>query len=118
LVTLDKAGHATDFQYQDHFVSPTEFEWQSQNRTAQASTDGADIQKHAERGIVVHLFVRAEKKRVGGGAAPFTYCGDVRYVAWHGERPITSGGGCLSRFQNDYGRISQCRLRLEHDRHS
>ena len=63
----------------------TDFEWQSQNRTGQASADGQDIQKHAARGIAVHLFVRSQKKRAGGGAAPFVYCGDV----WRGEKPIT-----------------------------
>ena len=79
----------TDFQYKDHFISPTEFEWQSQNRTGQASADGQDIQKHAARGIAVHLFVRSQKKRAGGGAAPFVYCGDVEFVGWRGEKPIT-----------------------------
>lgn len=85
LATLDKAGHATDFQYKDHFISATEFEWQSQNRTGQASADGQDIQQHVARGIAVHLFVRSQKKRAGGGAAPFVYCENV----WRGEKPIT-----------------------------
>ena len=35
LVTLDKSGHGSEFQYKDHFISRSEFEWQSQNRTAQ-----------------------------------------------------------------------------------
>ena len=89
LTTLDKAGHAADFQYKDHFVSPTAFEWQSQNRTSQASADGQDIQKHAERDIPVHLFVRHQKKLPGGGSAPFVYCGDVEFAQWHGEKPIS-----------------------------
>ena len=89
LTTLDKAGHGSEFQYKDHFVSPTEFEWQSQNRTSQASADGQDIQKHAERGIAVHLFVRHQKKLPGGGSAPFVYCGDVEFQTWHGDKPIT-----------------------------
>ncbi len=77
LTTLDKSGHGSDFQYNDHFVSPTEFEWQSQNRTTQASADGQAIQHHVERGIRVHLFVRGQKKLAQGGAAPLVYCGDV-----------------------------------------
>jgi hypothetical protein len=89
LTTLDKAGHGSDFQYRDHFLNPTEFEWQSQNRTTQGSADGQDIRHHVERGIPVHLFVRAQKKRDGGGAAPFIYCGDVRFVSWQGDNPIT-----------------------------
>jgi predicted RNase H-like HicB family nuclease len=43
LTTLDKAGHGSEFQYKDHFVSPVEFGWQSQNRTSQASADGQDM---------------------------------------------------------------------------
>jgi hypothetical protein len=88
-VTLDKSGHAEDFQYHDRFLSRTEFEWQSQNRTTQAGADGQDIQGHATRDIAVHLFVRARKKRAQGGASPFIYCGDVRFLSWEGEKPIT-----------------------------
>jgi superfamily II DNA or RNA helicase/HKD family nuclease/diadenosine tetraphosphate (Ap4A) HIT family hydrolase len=89
LTTLDKSGHGSEFQYKDHFLSPTEFEWQSQNRTTQASADGQAIRHHAERGIAVHLFVRAQKKLATGGAAPFVYCGDVQCGDWRGEGPIT-----------------------------
>jgi hypothetical protein len=88
LATLNKSEHGTTFQYKDHFMSPEIFQWQSQNRTGQ-SGQGEDIQKHAERGIAVHLFVRAEKKSRRGGAAPFVYCGDVDFVDWDGEKPIT-----------------------------
>jgi superfamily II DNA or RNA helicase/HKD family nuclease/diadenosine tetraphosphate (Ap4A) HIT family hydrolase len=89
LATLDKSGHGSEFQYKDHFVSRTEFEWQSQNRTRQESSDGQDIRDHASRDIAVHLFVRDQKKRAGGGAARFIYCGDVTFKQWSGERPIT-----------------------------
>jgi Domain of unknown function (DUF3427) len=89
LTTLDKSGHGSEFQYKDHFISRNEFEWQSQNRTAQNSADGQDIRRHTERGFAVHLFVRGQKKVPRGGAAPFVYCGDVGFVDWHGDRPIT-----------------------------
>jgi len=89
LVTLDKSAHAADFKYKDHFISRNEFEWQSQNRTSQDSSDGRDIRQHAEQGFAVHLFVRKQKRVAGGGAAPFVYCGDVGFLNWHGERPIT-----------------------------
>jgi hypothetical protein len=87
LATLDKSEHDSQFKYVDHFVSATEFEWQSQNRTTQQN--GQDIQKHAERGIAVHLFVRDQKKRSSGGSASFTYCGDVDFQKWEGDKPIT-----------------------------
>jgi hypothetical protein len=89
LATLDKSGHGSEFQYKDHFISRNEFEWQSQNRTSQQSTDGQDIRQHGERGFAVHLFVRGQKKMPRGRAAPFIYCGDVQFVEWHGNRPIT-----------------------------
>lgn len=89
LATLDKSGHGETFQYKDHFIARSVFEWQSQNRTSQASRDGEDIRDHAARDIAVHLFVRSQKKRASGGSAPFIYCGDVRFLSWEGERPIT-----------------------------
>ncbi len=89
LVTLDKSGHAEDFKYHDRFISPTEFEWQSQNRTAQDSAVGRAIRDHSTQALSVHLFVRSEKKRPGGGSAPFIYCGDVRFISWEGDKPIT-----------------------------
>lgn len=88
LVTLDKSVHGQEFQYHDRFVSPTEFEWQSQNRTAQASADGIAIRDHEADGVPVHLFVRRQKKQPRGGSAAFIYCGDVRFLAWEGEKPI------------------------------
>src|SRR6056297_2744596 len=36
----------------------------------------------------VHLFVRSSKLR-GKTAAPFTYPGQPRFMAWEGEGPIT-----------------------------
>jgi superfamily II DNA or RNA helicase/HKD family nuclease/diadenosine tetraphosphate (Ap4A) HIT family hydrolase len=88
-VTLDKAAHDAAFQYKDRFLSATEFQWQSQNRTAQASEAGQSIRAHQERGITVHLFVRARPKTPGGRSAPFYYCGPVNFVSWEGDKPIT-----------------------------
>jgi hypothetical protein len=36
----------------------------------------------------VHLFVRRQSK-ITGRAAPFVYCGEVDFIEWEGERPIT-----------------------------
>jgi len=44
-VTLDKTEHVEAFQYKDHFLSPSEFEWQSQNRTNQGWTRWTDHPK-------------------------------------------------------------------------
>ncbi|MFO1298854.1 MAG: DUF3427 domain-containing protein [Burkholderiaceae bacterium] len=89
LVTLHKGDMASQFQYGDHFLAPDLFQWQSQNRTKQSGKHGTLIRDHAALGVAVHLFVRAEKKRAGGAAAPFVYCGPVTFVDWEGEAPVT-----------------------------
>ena len=87
-VTLDKSDKAEEHKYGDRFLSPTEFEWQSQNRTTQMSKHGQAIRHHAEQGIAVHLFVRPKSKEQGK-TSPFFYCGDLEFERWEGERPIT-----------------------------
>jgi superfamily II DNA or RNA helicase/HKD family nuclease len=89
LVTLDKSGQEQAFQYQDHFISPTTFQWQSQNQTARESKAGESIRDHQQKGIDIHLFVRAKGKTPEGRGAPFYYLGCVEFVSWEGDRPIT-----------------------------
>ncbi|WP_063934718.1 DUF3427 domain-containing protein [Archangium violaceum] len=89
LVTLEKRTMAESFQYADHFISPSLFQWQSQNRTTQQGKHGQLLRNHVAEGVSVHLFVRAEKKLRSGNAAPFIYCGPVRFESWKGEEPIT-----------------------------
>lgn len=88
LVTLEKQGQPAEHQYKDRFLDSDLLEWQSQNRHSQAGKPGQAMRHHAERGIEVHLFVRRSRKQ-GPRAAPFTYCGQVDFVDWEGERPIT-----------------------------
>ena len=88
-VTLDKKDHAESFQYNDRFLSPTEFEWQSQNRTTQEGRDGKSIRDHLDQGITVHLFVRGKGKTREGKGESFLYCGPVEFASWTGEKPIT-----------------------------
>jgi hypothetical protein len=89
LVSLNKGGMASEHQYEDKFLSPTEFQWVSQNRTKQDSAAGRKIRDHTEQGISVHLFVRSERKTPDGTGAPFIYCGDVEFGSWDGNQPIT-----------------------------
>ncbi|WP_134500732.1 DUF3427 domain-containing protein [Microvirga pakistanensis] len=88
LVTLEKDGMMGEHQYADRFISDVEFSWQSQNRTTQMSKHGQMIKNHKEMGIHVHLLVRRTKK-TGSKPTPFTYCGEVDFVSWTGDRPIT-----------------------------
>jgi hypothetical protein len=89
LITLEKEDHGGQYRYADHFLSPDTFEMQSQNRTRQESEVGQAIKHHRERGIAIHLFVRKRKNAQGGGGAPFVYCGEVEFVSWEDEKPIT-----------------------------
>ncbi|HEV8483775.1 MAG TPA: DUF3427 domain-containing protein, partial [Blastocatellia bacterium] len=87
LVTLQKPGQGA--AYQNSFLSPNKFQWESQNQTKQGDKRGRSIRDHKDLGIDVHLFVRERPKLPGGKGAPFTYCGPVEFVSWEGEKPIT-----------------------------
>ena len=88
LVTLAKDDMNPEHRYSDHFLSDQEFNWQSQNQTTQQSKAGRKIQDHNTMGIHVHLFVRPTKK-TGQQPTPFIYCGEVDFVSWEGNSPIT-----------------------------
>ena len=89
LVTLDKSTAADQHRYEDRFLSPTEFEWQSQNKTTRDSKPGRSIRDHQALGIEVLLFVRYRSKTREGKASPFVYCGPVEFMSWDGDGPIT-----------------------------
>jgi hypothetical protein len=63
-VTLQRPSQAAG--YQNHFLSPRTFQWESQNRTAQSSKHGKSISDHIKLGISVHLFVRERPKLPDG----------------------------------------------------
>ena len=88
LVTLEKSSLNQDHRYEDRFLSSDMFQWQSQNRTKKDSKHGRLIQGHRDEGVDVHLFVRRNKV-LDGKAAPFVYCGNVDFVSWDGDAPIT-----------------------------
>jgi superfamily II DNA or RNA helicase/HKD family nuclease/diadenosine tetraphosphate (Ap4A) HIT family hydrolase len=87
-VTLDKGSMPEEHKYEDKFLSPVDFQWQSQNRNKQDSELGQQIRFQREKGIAVHLFVRSVAK-VGGQTKPFYYCGELEFDRWEGEKPIT-----------------------------
>ncbi|MBK6277973.1 MAG: DUF3427 domain-containing protein [Gammaproteobacteria bacterium] len=89
LVTLDKSAAIESQKYEDHFLSPDTFEWQSQNQTRRDSKAGRSIIDHRAQGIDVHLFVRPRSKLKNSKACPFTYCGQVDFVSWERDNPIT-----------------------------
>ena len=89
LVTLNKKGKLDAHQYDDKFLSRTEFQWQSQNQTRQEGKQGRILRGQEDSGRQIHLFVRKDGKLASGTAAPFTYCGRLDFLRWEGERPIT-----------------------------
>jgi hypothetical protein len=87
-VTLEKATLPDAHKYEDKFLSISEFQWQSQNRTTRESALGRDLREHKARGIEVRLFVRA-KQKIAGKTQPFVYCGVLDFKDWDGDKPIT-----------------------------
>jgi superfamily II DNA or RNA helicase/diadenosine tetraphosphate (Ap4A) HIT family hydrolase len=87
MMTLDKGDLAAGNQYVDKFIDAKTFQWHTQDQTAKSSKHGKMISGEAA-GARVHLFVRRAKLREGT-AAPFTYCGEISFVNWTGEKPIT-----------------------------
>ena len=88
LVTLNKGGLSKEHSYEDHFLEPDLFHWQSQNRTKQDSKHGRMIRDHLNMQIDIHLLIR-NRKTLDGKAAPFIYCGPVQFQSWQGEKPIS-----------------------------
>jgi superfamily II DNA or RNA helicase/diadenosine tetraphosphate (Ap4A) HIT family hydrolase len=89
LVSLNKESLAAEHRYADIFVSDSLFRWQSQNQHRQDSAVGKLLKNHVSDGVHVHLFVRRDRKLRGSQGAPFTYCGEVKFVDWSGDEPIT-----------------------------
>jgi superfamily II DNA or RNA helicase/diadenosine tetraphosphate (Ap4A) HIT family hydrolase/HKD family nuclease len=87
-VTLDKTDKSEPHQYEDEFLSPFEFQWQSQNRNTQESALGQELRDHVARGTHVHLCVR-QKEKERGKTLPFVYCGELVFQRWKGNSPIT-----------------------------
>ncbi len=75
--------------YADRAISPTLFQWESQNATSETSPTGLRYVNHRERGSSVHLFFRESKAADGDlGAPAYLYAGPATYVSHSGERPM------------------------------
>jgi superfamily II DNA or RNA helicase len=106
-VTLDKADMDAAHRYEDAFLSAEEFRWQSQNRTKRESEAGILLRDHGARGQHIHLFVRVDRK-VRGVTQPFLYAGELDFVRWEGDSPITVWWKLRSRVPAEL----QARLRV------
>jgi superfamily II DNA or RNA helicase/HKD family nuclease len=75
--------------YADRAISPTLFQWESQNSSHADAGAGDRYVNHRERGSSVHLFFRETKEADGDlGAPPYLYAGPATYVSHTGDRPM------------------------------
>lgn len=86
-VTLNKQGHQEDHKYLDRFIDESTFHWQSQRNTTVRSKKGQSIVNHESNGSKIYLFVRKYKLK-NKKAAPFYFCGPLRYESHTGEKPM------------------------------
>jgi superfamily II DNA or RNA helicase len=75
--------------YADRAISPTLFQWESQNASRPEVGAGHRYVHHAANGSTVHLFFRETKESDGDlGAPPYFYAGRAWYLSHTGERPM------------------------------
>ncbi|MCB1255844.1 MAG: DUF3427 domain-containing protein [Microthrixaceae bacterium] len=99
-VTLNKSSamqYGSD--YVDHFESPSQFVWASQNSVGPESKKGREVLDSPGNGVRIHLFVRAKKSDVA-----FEYCGLVEPVSHHGSKPMSVTFQLLQPLSGDAAR--------------
>lgn len=74
--------------YQDKFINPQEFQWQSVNSTTQQSERGKNIIFNKQRGVNLHLFIR-KYREIDGKTEPYIYIGKGNSIHFEGDKPIT-----------------------------
>jgi hypothetical protein len=75
--------------YADRAISPSLFQWESQNATSASSRTGSRYIHHAQRGSSVHLFFRETKEADGAMGAPaYLYAGPATYQSHTNDRPM------------------------------
>lgn len=82
-VTLRKGDDTpVEQRYADRFLSPQEFQWESQVGTKPEDKKARSILDQETNGQAIHLFCRYKKKE------DFVYCGRLRYKRHQGAKPI------------------------------
>ena len=74
--------------YRDGAISPTLFQWDSQNSAGPETPTGQRYLNHQQRGSHVLLFVREARKDERGVTAPYTFLGPARYQSHEGAYPM------------------------------
>ena len=83
-------GIKESINYDDNFVSPNEFHWQSPNSTKQESEIGSNLINNADNKVNLHLFVRKYPK-VENVTSTYVYLGKVNTIkgSAKGNKPIS-----------------------------
>lgn len=74
--------------YNDKFISPSQFQWDSPNTSRPDSGQGFDILNHEKLGLKLHLFVRKFKK-IDNVTQAYIYIGQASVVSHECQKPIT-----------------------------
>jgi hypothetical protein len=69
-------------RYADRFISPSEFQWESQARTTPTRKRGRNVLEQAQNHQRIHLFCRYDDNE------DFIYCGELKYLRHKGSEPI------------------------------
>ncbi|WP_393058326.1 DUF3427 domain-containing protein [Streptomyces sp. LN549] len=90
LITLEKdeKDFSPETRYKDYALNESDFHWESQNQTSEASPTGLRYQTHREKNTHVLLFVRRYKKTDIGGPQPWMLLGPADYVTHKGSNPM------------------------------
>ncbi|WP_370834061.1 DUF3427 domain-containing protein [Acidaminococcus sp.] len=91
LVTLNKSDKefSESTRYEDYSINDRLFHWQSQNATTPESPTGQRYIHQREKGNIVLLFVRDQKKDSQGNSQNYTFLGTAQLSSWSGSQPIT-----------------------------
>ncbi|WP_337553084.1 DUF3427 domain-containing protein [Acidaminococcus fermentans] len=91
LVTLNKSEKefSESTRYEDYSINDRLFHWQSQNATTPDSPTGQRYIHQREKGNIVLLFVREQKKDAQGTSQNYTFLGTAQLSSWGGSQPIT-----------------------------
>ncbi len=73
--------------YQDKFLTPKIFQWESPNTTSRDSERGKDLEFNYKRNINLHVFVRKFEK-IEQVSQPFVYLGKAICQSAEGDKPI------------------------------
>lgn len=89
-VTLNKSDkeYSPSTLYEDYAISPSQFHWQSMNKTQKLSEEGQRIINQKQNGWKYILFVRDSKTDEFGNTNGYYCLGDMNFHSSHGECPM------------------------------